>query len=378
VNTNTNVVHKVSVIVPVCNVERYLDQCLTSIELQPFKNLEIICLNDGSKDGSLKIMQRHAVADQRVVVVDKENEGYGATCNRGINMATGDYVSIVEPDDYLTGDMYGDLLSFADSLEGPVDVIESSYWRIFESGTANELRVLCPYHDRVNPPSQPFSIGDGHQLLEHHPSIWTALYRKAWLDEKGIRFNEYPGAGWADNPFLIETLCQTDRIAYVNKPYYNYREDTEEKAIAYAKRNPLMPLERWNDMQDIVERLGVTDRRVLAAQTKRAMTYCGTTIESVGLDYPGVHDAVTHIYQRLDYDLVMEQPLVTVEQKKLYCRLIGRPEPNISRLGMVPTLLSEGVYRLSHTNMRYTWLSVKSFFGHRRARAGQQITQIED
>ncbi|MCH3948876.1 MAG: glycosyltransferase [Olsenella sp.] len=128
--------HKVSVVVPTYNVERYLDQCLTSIQMQPFANVEVICVNDGSTDGSLGIMQEHAARDPRVRVIDKPNAGYGAACNAGIDGATGDYVAIVEPDDYLTGNMFGDLLDFADSLDGgPVDIVKSSYWRIFNSGT---------------------------------------------------------------------------------------------------------------------------------------------------------------------------------------------------------------------------------------------------
>lgn len=364
--------HKVSVVVPTYNVERYLDQCLTSIQMQPFANIEVICVNDGSTDGSLAIMQEHAACDPRIRVVDKPNAGYGAACNTGIDAATGDYVAIVEPDDYLTGDMFGDLLAFADSLDGgPVDIVKSSYWRIFNAGTPNELRTVCLYQDRVNPPSQPFAIGDGVALLEHHPSIWTALYRKEFLDEKHVRFREYPGAAWADNPFLVETLCQTDRIAYVNRPYYNYREDTEEKLVASTRRDPLLPIKRWNDMQDIVESLGVTDRRVLAAQTKRGINYCGLTIDAVGLDHPGVRDAVTALYQRLDYDLVMEQPLVTPAAKRLYCELTGQPEPKIGRLSMLPAAASEVWYRLRHTSPGYTWFSITSFMRHRRGRTGE-------
>lgn len=364
--------HKVSVVVPTYNVERYLDQCLTSIQMQPFANIEVICVNDGSTDGSLDIMREHAARDPRVRVIDKPNAGYGAACNTGIDAATGDYVAIVEPDDYLTGDMFGDLLAFADSLEGgPIDIVKSSYWRIFNAGTPNELRTVCLYQDRVNPPSQPFAIGDGIALLEHHPSIWTALYRRAFLDEKHIRFREYPGAAWADNPFLVETLCQTDRIAYVNHPYYNYREDTEEKLVASTRRDPLLPIKRWNDMQDIVESLGVTDRRVLSTQTKRGINYCGLTIDAVGLDHPGVCEAVTAVYQRLDYDLVMEQPLVTPAAKRLYCELTGRPDPQIGRLSMLPAAASEVWYRLRHTSPSYTWFSITSFMQHRRGRAGE-------
>ena len=368
---NRRLSHKVSVVVPTYNVERYLDQCLTSIQMQPFANIEVICVNDGSTDGSPDIMREHAARDPRVRVVDKPNAGYGAACNTGIDCATGDYVAIVEPDDYLTGDMFGDLLAFADSLDGgPVDIVKSSYWRIFNAGTTNELRTVCLYQDRVKPPSQPFAIGDGVALLEHHPSIWSALYRRAFLDERRIRFREYPGAAWADNPFLVETLCQTDRIAYVNRPYYNYREDTEEKLVASTRRDPLLPIERCNDMQDIVERLGVTDRRVLSAQTKRAINYCGLAIDAVGLDHREVREAVTDVYQRLDYDLVMGQPLVTPAAKRLYCRLTGRPDPKIGRLSMLPAAAGEVWYRLRHTSLGYTWFSITSFMRHRRGRAG--------
>ena len=79
----------VSVIVPICNVQKYLAECLESILAQTHRELEVICINDGSKDASLAIMQTFAARDSRVIVVDKPNEGYGATCNRGLEMAHG-------------------------------------------------------------------------------------------------------------------------------------------------------------------------------------------------------------------------------------------------------------------------------------------------
>ena len=89
----------VSVIVPIYNAGPYLEQCLDSIVGQTHNNLEIILLNDGSTDGSLSIMQRYATTDDRIKIVDKQNQGYGATCNRGLTEATGTWISIVEPDD---------------------------------------------------------------------------------------------------------------------------------------------------------------------------------------------------------------------------------------------------------------------------------------
>ena len=93
--------HKVSVIVPSMNVERTLDAALSSIERQTYPDIEILALNDGSTDGTLAVMQAHAARDPRIRVIDKQNEGYGATCNRGIDMAEGDYIAIVEPDDWI-------------------------------------------------------------------------------------------------------------------------------------------------------------------------------------------------------------------------------------------------------------------------------------
>ena len=73
----------VSLVVPIYNVADYLEQCLASIQSQSYTNLEIICLNDGSTDSSLALLEAYAARDGRIVIIDKENEGYGATCNRG-------------------------------------------------------------------------------------------------------------------------------------------------------------------------------------------------------------------------------------------------------------------------------------------------------
>ena len=164
--------HKVSVIVPSMNVERTLDEALSSIEGQTFQNIEILALNDGSTDGTLRIMQEHAARDPRIVVVDKPNEGYGATCNRGIEMAKGDYIAIVEPDDWIEPRFFEDLLAFADTLEPPIDIIKSAYWRVFTQDPAHPMKVNCAFKGRVHPKHQPFAIAEAPELLLHHPAIW--------------------------------------------------------------------------------------------------------------------------------------------------------------------------------------------------------------
>ena len=123
----------VSLVVPIYNVADYLEQCLTSIQSQSYTNLEIICLNDGSTDSSLALLEAYAARDRRLVIIDKENEGYGKTCNRGIAAAHGSWVGIVEPDDYLEPTMVQELVDLiqANGGEDQVDIARSAYWRVF-------------------------------------------------------------------------------------------------------------------------------------------------------------------------------------------------------------------------------------------------------
>lgn len=363
--------HMVSVIVPSMNVERTLDAALASIERQTFRDIEILALNDGSTDDTFSIMEAHAARDPRYRIVDKPNEGYGATCNRGIEMAKGDYIAIVEPDDTIEPRFFEDLLASADALEPPIDVIKSAYWRVYDQDPAHPMKVACAYKGRVHPKHQPFAIAEAPELLLHHPAIWSALYRKAWLDEKHIRFLEIPGAGWADNPFLVETLCQTARICYLDRAYYCYHEDDTNEGVAFARKHPFLSLERWNDMQDILERLKVTDRAVLSAQCQRGITYAGISIEAVGLDHPGMRDAVTKMYGRMDPELVLSNRRISPAAKRLFCGICGLPDPGISDASYIPELISEGWRRLISCGPRYTLRLAQDFFTHKGRRAGQ-------
>ena len=340
----------VSVIVPVYNTERYLDQALESLERQTYRDLEIVVVNDGSTDGSAAIMREHAARDPRVRIVDKENGGYGAAMNRGIAEATGGWIAILEPDDWVEPGMYADMLALAARYKGSdpaVDIIETPYWVIADADTPHERKLHCSYRGRVRPRTQPFTIKDAPHLLSHHPSIWTALYRRGFLDRCGIRFREFPGAGWADNPFLVETLCQARAILYLPRPYYCYREETPEKSARLARRSPLLPFERWNDMVDVLERLHVTDRGVWQAQVARGFTYMGGVVEHTGIaSRPDIQRAVDKMFSRMDPGLVFSNPRVPVAAKRLFAERRGIANPPISRLMQVRDLVGQSVYAL--------------------------------
>lgn len=362
----------VSVIVPIFNAGPYLDQCLLSIENQTYPNLEIICLNDGSTDDSLRIMEQHKSRDRRIIIIDKQNQGYGATCNRGLEESRGSYISIVEPDDWIEPEMYLSMIACASVFDEKIDIVKTPYWRIWLPDTPRQRKLNCSYRRRVNPPSQPFTIGDAAHLLAHHPSIWSAVYRRDFLNQRGIRFKEIPGAGWADNPFLIETLCQAHTIAYFDQPFYCYREETPEKAKAFAQRNTLLPLERWNDMTDVLERLNVTDERILRAHNSRGFTYLSGIIEEVDLSHDHVREAASTMFERMSPELVLSDPEISPGCKRMFCDLRGLPKPKIDRISYVRGLLGQGIYNLKNTGVRNTLFATTNYLAKRKKRVGGQ------
>ena len=364
----------VSVILPIFNAAPYLRQCLDSVCGQTHPDLDIICINDGSTDNSLAIMREYEARDSRVRVIDKQNQGYGATCNRGLSEAHGTWIAIVEPDDWIEKGMYADMMAFAAKFAEagtPLDIVKTPYWRIWMPDTKKQLKMNCSYKRRINPPTQPFAITDAAHLLCHHPSIWSAIYRKSFLESHNIRFKEIPGAGWADNPFLLETLCQTDRIGYFDTPYYCYREETPEKSASFAQRSTLLPFDRWNDMMDVLERLNITDERILRAHNSRGFTYLSGVIEEVDLTHDDVRAAAKQIFSRMDPDLVFSDDEVSPGMKRLFANLRGVPCPKIKTLPHVIGLVKAGAYNLSNTNVGYTLYATKNYLKKRNRREGR-------
>lgn len=345
----------VTVIVPIYNAEPYLDQCLRSLRSQTHRNLQILCFNDGSTDSSLQIMQQHAEDDRRIAVIDKPNEGYGATCNRGIEAARGDWIAIMEPDDWVEPSMYRDMLSIAIRRGPSCDIVKTPYWRIIDPDTPHEQRLNCNFRRRVKPKDRLFAIEEAPHLLRHHPSIWSAIYRTTFIHKSKIRFHEIPGAGWADNPFLIDTLCATRGIAYLDTPYYCYREQTPEQAADALRRNPLMPLMRWNDMLGSIGRLNVESRIVIDEVYRRAFTYYQSIIEQVG-ETPEVADMAKRSFARMDADAVFASPVISPANKRLFASTLGIPcrRKESSFHWTIATMSGEFLYSLRNNGLAHT------------------------
>ena len=274
----------VSVVLPIYNVEPYLEQCLDSVAGQTLADIEIICVNDGSTDASPSIVARYAAADERFIVVDKPNGGYGQAVNWGIERAAGEWIAIVEPDDFIDEHMYEDLVGNAYLDDGSVpDIVKSSYWLFYDAKGDDAPRIGIPALSAHMPGRRcEFNVYDDAQVLRHHPSIWSAIYRREFIEQHGIRMREIPGGGWADNPWLYETMLQAKSVVWIPGMYYYYRQTNPNSSIAL--KDCQMVFDRLRDIRAIYGEFGIENEGLLLALYHRTLNYVhGTVLGSYGV-----------------------------------------------------------------------------------------------
>ena len=216
---------KISVVVPVYNVEKYLKECIDSIINQTLEDIEIICVNDGSTDSSLEILNDYAKKDSRIIVINKSNSGYGHTMNMGLNAATGEYVGIIESDDFADKNMFEDLYKLAKEYDA--DIVKGdwyNYWSKNKFARKNN-RISSAKALKLTNSKQDKS------LLRINPSVWSAIYKKEFLNKYNIRFLETPGASYQDLAFSFKIFALAERVILTDKAYLYYRQDNMNSSV---------------------------------------------------------------------------------------------------------------------------------------------------
>lgn len=307
---------KISVIVPVYNVENYLEQCLKSIINQTLSDIEIICINDGSTDSSKQILEKFQASDKRMIVVNKSNAGYGAACNTGLRLAQGEYISIIEPDDFIDSNMYKDLYNLA--VKNNVDIIKSSFYEYKDMHSGGEESVVkINWSEQYSMPENVFKINDCSQLLYFHPSIWSCIYKKEFLDKHNIFFVEAKGAGWVDNPFQVQTLCLAGRIMYTDNAYYYYRLTNPASSSNIV--NITNPFDRSDEVHEFLESSGIDDENILAHLYKREFSYIDTVLSGVSNDlFYYACQKIDKMITRMNENVLYENEFVNDYERNFY------------------------------------------------------------
>lgn len=256
---------KVSVIVPVYNVEKYLERCLDSLINQSLREIEIILIDDGSKDNSSKICDRYAERDSRIKVIHKQNQGLGMARNTGLDVAKGEYVVFVDSDDFVSTDAYKKM--YDQIKRDGADMLIANYY-LYNTLNGNikevkaissskivkltEIKKIACQIVGVNPKEK--------ELDDIGMSVWKNMYSRSFLEEHSIRFYSEREFVSEDAIFHLMAIPKMKIITMTTEPYYYYckngeaslsatfRESKfEEYKVLYKKESELLELENILD-----------------------------------------------------------------------------------------------------------------------------------
>lgn len=233
---------KVSIIIPIYNTEKYLKKCLDSVINQTLKNIEIICIDDGSTDDSPNILKEYAKRDNRIKIISKENGGQAIARNIGIDNSTGEYIGFVDSDDYINLNMFEKLYKQAKSNDLDMNMCKIS---LFEDGTDNFQDNVWYYALNVfgDMEKKVFTHNDTTEFTcEISVTPYNKIYKRSFIKKHGIKFPE--GLIFEDEVFFFDAYLRAERVSLLKENLYYYRTNREGSTVTNSSEK---------DYSDVVE-----------------------------------------------------------------------------------------------------------------------------
>lgn len=202
---------KLSIIVPVYNVERYLCKCIDSILNQSFKDLELILVDDGSIDNSGEICDKYSCKDKRVKVIHKKNGGVSSARNTGLKIANGEYIGFVDPDDWIETNMYERM--YNEIIKTNSDIIICNFKKIFEN---REEKYI--YENKSLELNNIEALNELYNIKYIYNFAWNKIYKKSLFDN--LKYKE--GFIYEDEFIIHQLLYKSNKVSYIPEHFYNY------------------------------------------------------------------------------------------------------------------------------------------------------------
>ena len=240
---------KVSVILPVYNVGKYLRQSLDSLINQTLKDIEIICVNDGSIDDSYDILEEYKEKDSRIKVIHKENKGTGAARNDGLRLATGECIGFVDPDDWVKPNMFERL--YQEIKEKDLDIV-----MCMPDGYDEKNAVNAPFPYFVDANFEHIiddRIFNWRDLspFQYPMCVWNKLYTKKLFDDNNIDFAE--GLDFEDHKVIFGTLLTAEKMYFIREKLYVYRFNREGSVLTDNNRRLIDHIEIFNIVENLMK-----------------------------------------------------------------------------------------------------------------------------
>lgn len=317
---------KVSVVIPVYNVEAYLRQCLDSVVHQSLKDIEIICVDDGSTDGSPKILEEYSRMDSRIRILRQKNLYAGVARNAGLAAAKGEYVIFWDSDDYFALDALEKLYDRAVAYQADICVCDA---QDFDAGSGKNM--AHDYLHKPLPESEVFSAQTYKSYIYTFtaPVTWNKLLRREFLLKENIRFQEIKHIN--DVLGIFTALSCAERIVILQEKLIFYRANREDSLMStYGKKNDSVFLAYEQLKRDLEERGILQDEEILRSFRNKVlgiylytMRYCNT-FEQYSAYY---RDLVEHRYPCMGMEhLPVGYILNAGDEEKYFCTLESSAE----------------------------------------------------
>lgn len=248
---------KVSVIIPVYNVEKYLAKCLDSVIAQTFRDIEIICVNDGSTDNSLQILTEYSNKDERIKIITKPNGGLFSARHVGMVSAIGEYILFVDSDDWIEKTLIEKTLDKI--CETNVDVVVYGSYTVKEDKIANGMYSVNKIPDKFK--EKVLTLKDYEDnLFRFPPTAWCKLYRKKFIDDNNIKFQEIKDG--EDQLFYLHTFLCAKSIYVLNENLYYYIKNRAGAITSDSKKTSVSPILNFYASEELLNKLNLTDKYI--------------------------------------------------------------------------------------------------------------------
>lgn len=250
---------KISVIMPSLNVTPYIKECMDSVIGQTLEDIEILCIDAGSTDGTWEILEEYAGKDSRIKLIKSSKKSYGYQMNLGLKEASGEYIGIVETDDFILPETYEELYTYA--KENNADFVKADFdvFTSLQNGERLFLRFSMKKYSNVKYHTV-FSTKDYVNSKETiDVFIWNGIYKKDFLQDNQILFQETPGAAFQDCSFRYQVALCVKRGFFLDSSYYCYRRDNMNSST-YNSRCVLFNLAECKYILSIVQGKGGVSR----------------------------------------------------------------------------------------------------------------------
>lgn len=246
---------KISVVIPVYNASEYLQKCLDSLVYQTYSNLEIICINDGSTDSSLEILEEYAKKDSRIVIKSQENSGASVARNFGMKVATGDYISFVDADDWVYLNLYQ---SFVDAIQkSDVEIWMFNVASYVEGVNDVAPRVFFEATDWNNHESDDVihTFDDCKRPFSRNLAVYNKIYKRSFLESCELTFPE--GLKYEDQFFILKAFLNAKSIKFTEDAFYRYRNYHQTSITCNVSPKTFDIFDIVDLVEEEINRLGV-------------------------------------------------------------------------------------------------------------------------